>query len=181
MSQDHPAYANLANLKVLEELYARWLENPESVDHSWQNFFDGMQFASTLPKVLPARTDSLDLRISLLVNAYRTYGHLLCHCDVTDERPPDMPRELALENFGLSEADLTQPFPTLGLIDTEQAPLQEILNVLQKTYCKRVGVEYMDLVPDVSCSAAALESPPRLGSPQVITLVCLGNCLAAFF
>lgn len=145
MSQDHPAYANLANLKVLEELYARWLENPESVDHSWQNFFDGMQFASTLPKVLPARTDSLDLRISLLVNAYRTYGHLLCHCDVTDERPPEMPRELALENFGLSEADLTQPFPTLGLIDTEQAPLQEILNVLQKTYCQRVGVEYMDL------------------------------------
>lgn len=145
MSQDTPSYANLANLNMLEKLYAMWLEDPQSVDPSFQNFFDGMQFAAKLPQVFPARQDSLDLRIFNLLNAYRTYGHLKANCDVTALQPKEHPGELALENFGLSKGDLDQLFPTSGLLEKQKAPLAEIIEVLEKTYCTSIGIEYMDL------------------------------------
>ncbi len=145
MGQEHPAYANLANLQVLEELYEKWLENPDSVDSSWKNFFDGMQFASHLPKALPQRQESADLRTYYLIQAYRTYGHLLAECNVIATEKPSFPEELKIENFGLTEQDLDTEFPTGGSIDKEKAPLREIIDVLQKTYCSTVGIEYMDL------------------------------------
>lgn len=145
MSQKNLTYANLDNLKFFEELYTRWLKNPDSVDDSWRFFFDGMQFSTVLSDTLLKRTDSLDLRIFFLINAYRTYGHLFCHCDITQKHSPLMPSELDLKNFSLSESDLSRSFPTLGLVKEKQAPLKKILEVLKKTYCQTIGIEYMDL------------------------------------
>ena len=140
-----PEYANFANLKMLESLYEQWLQDPSSVDTSWQNFFEGMQFASQLPKALPARQESADLRVHYLINAYRTYGHLMANCDVIATEPSHLPDELKLENFGLTEKDLDGEFPTGGLLDKEKAPLKEIVGALEKTYCQTIGIEYMDL------------------------------------
>lgn len=145
MSQEQPSYANLANLKLLESLYEKWLQNPLSVDPSWQNFFDGMQFSSNLAKALPPRLESADLRVYYLIQAYRTYGHLMAQCDVIATEAPTLAPELKLENFGLSEGDLSLEFPTGGLLDREKAPLKEIIEALQKTYCRTIGIEYMNL------------------------------------
>lgn len=142
-SKGLPSYANLENLKILEDLYAQWLSDPESVEPSWKNFFEGMQFASLLPRVLPHRQDSADLRSYYLIDAYRTYGHLIAHCDVLAEDESSLPDELKLENFGLSEKDLDVEFPAEGLMEKNTAPLREIIDVLQKTYCQTIGIEYM--------------------------------------
>lgn len=144
-AESSPSYANLANLKMIEGLYEEWLKDPENVDPSWKSFFEGMQFSSLLPKALPPRRESADLRIYNLIHAYRSYGHLMAHCDVLASEPPPLPKELKLENFGLSEKDLDASFPTCGLIQQEIASLREILDVLQKTYCGTIGIEYMDL------------------------------------
>lgn len=145
MSQEHPGFANLANLKMLESLYAAWLENPQSVDPSWQHFFEGMQFASKLPQALPARQESGDLRVFNLIQAYRTYGHKMATCDVTATESPEMAEELKLENFGLTSQDQELPFPTNGLLPEEKASLKAIIAALQNTYCRTIGIEYMDL------------------------------------
>ncbi|NGX39087.1 MAG: 2-oxoglutarate dehydrogenase E1/E2 component [Chlamydiae bacterium] len=145
MTQDSPTYANLANLQLIEGLYEKWLSDPTSVDSSWKNFFEGMQFASKLPQALPPRRESLDLRSFSLINAYRIYGHLYANCNVIATDPPSFPEELKLENFALSEEDLEKEFPAHGLFEKETAPLKEIVDVLQKTYCQSVGIEYMDL------------------------------------
>lgn len=145
MSQHQSYYANLANLKFIEELYQKWLENPTSVDSSWKNFFEGMQFASALPQALPPRTESSDLRIHGLIQAYRTYGHLLANCDVLATEKPPFPDELKLDQFGISEGDLEKEFPTCGFIKEEKASLKKILQALQETYCKTIGIEYMQL------------------------------------
>lgn len=145
MSQDQPSYAHLANIKFIEELYEKWLENPSSVDHSWKNFFEGMQFASVLPKALPPRRESADLRIHDLINAYRTYGHLMTKCDAIAVENPSLPKELQLDQFGFTEADLEKEFPTCGFIQEETALLKKILLSLQETYCKMIGIEYMNL------------------------------------
>jgi len=146
MSKDPaPTYANLANLKMLEGLYENWLQDPGSVDSSWKSFFEGMQFASHLPQALPHRQDSADLRVYYLIHAYRLYGHLMANCDVLSQERPPLCDELKLENFGLSDKDLDSTFPTGGLFEKESAPLSEILDVLQKTYCVSIGIEYMGL------------------------------------
>lgn len=145
MSQENPGYTNLANLKMLEGLYERWLSSPASVDPSWKNFFEGMEFASQLPKALPPREESGDLRVYNLIRAYRTYGHLMAQCDPLAAEPPSLPHELKLENFGLSEKDKETLFPTGGFLNKDKASLREILDGLQKTYCQTIGIEYMDL------------------------------------
>ncbi|MBS0629967.1 MAG: 2-oxoglutarate dehydrogenase E1 component [Verrucomicrobia bacterium] len=145
MSQNQPTYANLANLKLLEDLYAKWQNNPQSVDPSWQNFFDGMQLGSSLAKAFPPRLESADLRVYYLIQAYRSYGHLMARCNVTATDIPTLPNELKLENFGLTDKDLGSEFPTNELFEKEKAPLSEIIDVLQKTYCQTIGIEYMNL------------------------------------
>lgn len=145
MRQESYSYANLANLQMMESLYEQWLANPDSVDISWKNFFEGMQFAAHLPKALPARTESNDLRAFYLINAYRTYGHLLARCNCIDADPPPFPEELKLENFGLSEKDMDTEFPTENFLKKPKASLREIIDALQKTYCQSIGIEYMDL------------------------------------
>lgn len=129
---------------MLEELYEKWLQDPSSVDPSWQNFFDGMQFGSNLPKALPQRQDSSDLRVFYLIHAYRTYGHLMAHFDVLEDEEKPIPDELKLENFGLSDSDLDQIFPTAGFLEKGETSLTEIIEALKNTYCRSIGIEYMD-------------------------------------
>lgn len=76
-----------------------------------------------------------------LINAYRIRGHLLADID-----PLNMTRhqsaELDLENFGLTIWDLDREFITGGLHGKETSTLREILWVLQRAYCGKVGIEY---------------------------------------
>ena len=145
MSRSSDSYAHLANLKMLEELYALWEKDPKSVDLTWQNFFEGMQFASALPTALPMRQESGDLRVFYLITAYRSYGHLKVECNpIATESLPE-PEELKLERYGLSGQDLQKEFPTFGFLPAENAPLQEIIDALENTYCHRIAIEYMGL------------------------------------
>ena len=75
---EFPDHAQLANIGLIEDLYNRYLANPESVDPSWRHFFEGIDFGSYLFKrgVEPT-ADQSNLRIYELVQAYRRYGHLL--------------------------------------------------------------------------------------------------------
>ncbi len=76
-----------------------------------------------------------------LINAYRIRGHLLADID-----PLNMTRhhadELELEHFGLTIWDLDREFITGGLHGEKTATLRRILEILQKAYCGKVGIEY---------------------------------------
>ncbi|CAN5259665.1 multifunctional oxoglutarate decarboxylase/oxoglutarate dehydrogenase thiamine pyrophosphate-binding subunit/dihydrolipoyllysine-residue succinyltransferase subunit [soil metagenome] len=76
-----------------------------------------------------------------LINAYRIRGHLLADIDPLNMTSHHA-SELDLENFGLTIWDLDREFITGGLHGTETATLREILNILQKAYCGKVGIEY---------------------------------------
>ncbi len=76
-----------------------------------------------------------------LINAYRIRGHLLADIDplnMTSYRAA----ELDLENFGLTIWDLDREFITGGLHGEKTATLRRILDILQKAYCGKVGIEY---------------------------------------
>ena len=135
-------YANLANLSLLEELHAKYLKDPESVDPSWRYFFEGMDFASF--QQVKGGKEGPDLRIFHLIEAYRTYGHLYASINPLHPRPA-FPKELEMEKYQFTKQDLSATFPTQGFLKKEKGSLDEIIKILQKTYCSSIGVEYKGL------------------------------------
>jgi 2-oxoglutarate dehydrogenase E1 component len=76
-----------------------------------------------------------------LINAYRIRGHLLADIDPLNMTSHYTP-ELDLENYGLTIWDLDREFITGGLHGTKTASLREILSILRRAYCGKVGIEY---------------------------------------
>ncbi len=77
-----------------------------------------------------------------LINAYRVRGHLIADTDPLHAMPLLYHPELDIETYGLTIWDLDREFITRGLAGTESATLREILDILQRAYCGKVGVEY---------------------------------------
>ncbi|MGB7978997.1 MAG: 2-oxoglutarate dehydrogenase E1 component [Chlamydiales bacterium] len=140
-----PDHAQLANVALMEELYNRYLLNPEGVDLSWRHFFEGIDFASHLyHRGEKLQGDSSNLRIYELIQAFRRHGHLMAGCNPLTE-PPASVSELELETLGFFSSEMEQNFPTLGFCGPSEAPLGEIVAALKKIYCGPIGFEYMDV------------------------------------
>jgi 2-oxoglutarate dehydrogenase E1 component len=142
---DFPDYAQLSNMGLIEELYARYLSDPSSVDQSWRHFFEGIDFGAYLyQRGIPPKTEGGDLRIYRLIQAYRQYGHLEAHFNplYVDISPAP---ELNIERFGFFSSELDQLFPTLGFCGKKEATLREIIANLREIYSHRIGYEYMEL------------------------------------
>jgi 2-oxoglutarate dehydrogenase E1 component len=81
-------------------------------------------------------------RVLELINAYRVRGHLIADIDPLHAMPLHYHPELDLETYGLTIWDLDREFITGGLGGKESASLREILDILQRAYCGKVGIEY---------------------------------------
>jgi len=89
-------------------------------------------------------------RAWLLIRSYRIRGHLEADLDPLRLLKPKPHRDLDPATYGFGEADWDRPiliFGTLGL--GESATLRQIMDRLRKTYCGKIGVEYMHIAdPD---------------------------------
>ena len=92
----------------------------------------------------PPRHDTS--RAFLLIRSYRVRGHLEANLDPLGLISRELHRELDPATYGFTEADLDRPiliFDSLGLGET--ATLRQILDRLRKTYCGKIGVEFMHI------------------------------------
>jgi 2-oxoglutarate dehydrogenase E1 component len=183
-----------ANAPFIEELYERYLGDPNTVDAEWRTFFEALGehkgdvlaevrgaswapngahvIGAVDPETLPlpanrnvkgngaaaagviAGKSEDDIRAAaydtsrafLLVRSYRIRGHLEADLDplrlVRQAPHPD----LDPATYGFGEGDWDRPiliFGTLGL--GESATLRQIMDRLRKTYCGKIGVEYMHI------------------------------------
>lgn len=83
-----------------------------------------------------------EARVMELINSYRVRGHLLADIDPLHAMPVLYHPELDIETYGLTIWDLDREFITGGLAGTESATLRDILGILQRAYCGKVGIEY---------------------------------------
>ncbi|MGZ8848492.1 MAG: multifunctional oxoglutarate decarboxylase/oxoglutarate dehydrogenase thiamine pyrophosphate-binding subunit/dihydrolipoyllysine-residue succinyltransferase subunit, partial [Pyrinomonadaceae bacterium] len=81
-------------------------------------------------------------RVMELINAYRVRGHLIADIDPLHAMPLLYHPELDIETYHLTIWDLDRLFITGGLAGTETATLREILDILRRAYCGKVGIEY---------------------------------------
>ena len=92
--------------------------------------------------------------IMQMINAFRVRGHLIADLDPLGAEPGIHP-ELQPETYGLTIWDLDREFLTGTLGEHGDgghkpvATLREILETLRKTYCGKIGIEYMNIqVPE---------------------------------
>jgi 2-oxoglutarate dehydrogenase E1 component len=147
-----------ANADLLESTYRSWLNNPESVDATWQAFFQGFTLGTSggLPGTNgQATADSSSAAPSLphslkqshvlsLIYHYRSIGHVQAHLDPLSD-PPAPSGKLQLSEFKLSEADLDDWFNTGHYLGGGQMKLRDLIAGLRETYCGHVGVEYIHI------------------------------------
>lgn len=156
-------YSGFLNTDVIEEQYAAYKTNPASVDPSWCQLFEQLDQATPInPPEHPTLTPGdqagqsvlyyphveivssyPDCRIKNLINAYRTYGHLAAKTNPLDLTTSPELDILHIERFGFTKQDLSTPYPTHGLLESDTAPLLDIINALKAIYCDRIGIEYM--------------------------------------
>jgi 2-oxoglutarate dehydrogenase E1 component len=80
-----------------------------------------------------------------LINAFRFRGHQVANTNpLGRRRKADVP-ELSLEYHELTEKDMDTMFETGSLAGAQTLPLRTIYQVLQETYCRTVGSEYMHI------------------------------------
>jgi 2-oxoglutarate dehydrogenase E1 component len=141
---DRFSYLNATDPAIIEEHYKKFLENPQSVDEGWRQFFEGFEFAR---KHYPAKKEPegvvypSEFKVINLINAYRQRGHLFTKTNPVRTRRKYTPT-LDLENFGLSQDDLNRSFEAGHEIGIGKATLKEIVDHLQQTYCQSVGAEF---------------------------------------
>lgn len=140
---DKFSYLGNADVSSIEAQFQQFLKDPDSVDESWKHFFQGFEFAQKHYDVDGQIHENvyLEFRVLNLINGYRTRGHLFTRTNPVRERRKYSPT-LALENFELSENDLDKEFEAGKEVGIGKATLRDIVNHMEDTYCRSVGIEY---------------------------------------
>lgn len=146
---DKYSYIANAHGEYIDQLYAEYKQNPESVDVTWQRFFEGFEFSqihsdggsiSTAPSV--GGVNEKEVKVHYLIHAYRSRAHLRAATNPVRERKDRSPR-LDLEDYDLSEQDLDTVFQAGNEIGIGPATLKHIIAALKKIYEGTIGFEYM--------------------------------------
>jgi 2-oxoglutarate dehydrogenase E1 component len=159
------------NAAFIEDLYERYLADPESVDLAWRQRFDLMRAAAAndiphgpiqenfrrlareshlrplarVPERLEPAAAEKQASVLRLINAYRFRGHQGADIDPIQlrERPPVPDLDPAF--YQLTESDLEQTFHTGSLYAPDRMRLRDILSLLREIYCGSIGAEYMHI------------------------------------
>ncbi|WGK95437.1 MULTISPECIES: 2-oxoglutarate dehydrogenase E1 component [Flavobacterium] len=157
---DRFSFLNAAHTEFFAQLYDQYLDNPDSVEPSWRSFFQGFDFGmatyneeNVADQMAKYSSNSVasgqvsekvlkEFNVIKLIDGYRTRGHLFTKTNPVRERRIHTPN-LAIENFGLSTADLDTVFDAAKILGHQPATLKEIISRLENIYCQSIGVEYM--------------------------------------
>ena len=81
----------------------------------------------------------------MLIRTYRVRGHLAADLDPLGLAKRDMPADLTPEFHGFSPEDLDRPVWLGGALGLEQASVRELVAILRRNYCGKIGLEYMHI------------------------------------
>ncbi len=85
------------------------------------------------------------LRALMLIRSYRVRGHLAADLDplkLTERRPHP---ELQPETYGFGPEDMNRLIYIDKVLGLEMASMGQIIEILRRTYCSKIGVEFMHI------------------------------------
>ncbi|UZD21028.1 2-oxoglutarate dehydrogenase E1 component [Algoriphagus halophytocola] len=165
---DKFSYIANAHVSYIDELYSTYKSDPESIDPSWKEFFDGFDFALTNygeeengaatngKAAAPAKNGALatpgtimdmeqlpkEIKVRALIHAYRSRAHLRSKTNPVRERR-DRKALIDPQDFGLGQEDMNTEFQAGNEIGIGTAKLSVILDSLKSIYEGSVGFEYL--------------------------------------
>jgi 2-oxoglutarate dehydrogenase E1 component len=85
------------------------------------------------------------IRALMLIRSYRVRGHLKAKLDPLGLEIPQEHPELDPKSYGFEEADWDREIFLDNVLGLETATIREILDIVQRTYCGSIGVEFMHI------------------------------------
>ena len=158
-TMDRFSFLNAAHTAFFADLYEQYTTNPDNVEPSWRSFFQGFDFAqanygtdevayqvaniaSGNTNVQVSEKTQKEFNVLKLIEGYRTRGHLFTKTNPVRDRRTYAP-DLAIENFGLTQADMNTVFDAAKMVNMQPSTLADIIKHLESVYCQSIGVEYM--------------------------------------
>ncbi len=159
---------NAQSLAFVENQYALYVHDPNSVSPDWREYFDEIHadHDTITPEILqapfpqesifhrsertaaalPVASDEavLQEKLDQLIRNYRVRGHIISQIDPLQAERPSPP-ELDPAYYGLTEEHLNREFSTQMFGGPEKRTLKDILAWLQSTYCRSIGVQFMHI------------------------------------
>ncbi|AHJ63960.1 2-oxoglutarate dehydrogenase E1 component [Granulibacter bethesdensis] len=132
---------------------ASWAPRP----HKVASVYEGSAAAETVTEASTStiteesprdsvRAATLDsIRALMMIRAYRVRGHLEARLDPLGLQVPAPHPELDPRSYGFTETDLDHPVFIDGLLGRETATVREIVDILRRSYCGPIGVEFMHI------------------------------------
>jgi len=129
-----------ANRHVVAPLTGDYAGLERHISQEIQKRAHGQGFEMSMAASLRATQDSI--RALMLIRAYRAIGHLAADLDPLGLSQRTTHNELQPETYGFTEADLDRPIFIDYVLGLETASIRQILRILQRTYCRHIGVEF---------------------------------------
>ncbi len=146
------------NADLLDEKYAQWCENPQSVDQTWSAFFEGFELGVAQLKkkeageaAAPATATTLSAseiefngKVVSLVYNYRTLGHTQAQINPLDDTPEVNPR-LSINEYKFTEQEMAREASNPFFLNGAKMPLTQMVAALKQTYSGKIGFEFMHI------------------------------------
>jgi 2-oxoglutarate dehydrogenase E1 component len=145
------------NADLLDEKYAQWCENPQSVDQTWAAFFEGFELGVAQLKQkeaagassagvasLSASDIEFNGKVVSLVYNYRTLGHTQAQINPLDEGAEVNPR-LSLSEYKFTDQEMAREASNPFFLNGARMPLSQMVAALKKTYSGKIGFEFMHI------------------------------------
>ena len=141
---DKFSFLSNGDVNAFEHLYEKFKQDPSSVEIGWARFFEGFDFQKSNYESNGEISENMhkEFKVLNLIDDYRQRGHLFTKTNPVRERRKYSP-SLAIENYGLTQTDLTELFQAGEEIGIGKSTLKEIIDHLELTYCQSIGSEYM--------------------------------------
>ncbi len=148
---DKYSYISNAHNNVIEGLYEDYKKDNQSVDISWQKFFEGFDLATlkfgedgaSMPStVAGVGVSEKEIQVRNLIFEYRRRAHLKSKTNPVRERK-DRKARLELSDFNLTEADLDTVFVAGKELGLGATTLRNIIATLKSIYEGPIGFEYL--------------------------------------
>ncbi|MCC0044826.1 MAG: 2-oxoglutarate dehydrogenase E1 component [Brucellaceae bacterium] len=133
-----------ANGELVSALDGDWGQVEKHISTKLKSKAAANGAAPTDADVMRATRDSV--RAIMMIRAYRMRGHL--HADLDPlgiAKPLEDYNELSPEAYGFEAADYDRPIFIDHVLGLEFATIREMLDILKRTYCSTIGVEFMHI------------------------------------
>jgi len=132
-----------ANGELVSALDGDWGPVEQQIGAKIQGRAQAMGVELTSELALSATRDSV--RALMMIRAYRVRGHLAADLDPLGLEKKEAHPELEPSSYGFTDRDLDRRIYLDHVLGLEFGSMREIMDILRRTYCAKIGVEFMHM------------------------------------